>query len=299
MLTGRRLAMAVAGALAIGVGLPDVAAAGPPVACQQADPRTGVCIVWASAPPDGAATGRQSSGGKTSSGAVDPNVCSRKLADPQPPSTNPVWAGHRPEDGAIYVHFCPMPPGFGSGQWIGLIFVPNGAGAPAGPPVDPQVLAQQAIASMVMRAPQIGLAPPPGSASGLVGLPVWMWVGRGEHLTGPTQASASAGGVTVTAVGELTRVVWDMGDGHSVTCGVGTTYAAGASAASPDCGYTYATASTTHVPGTGAWPVTATGTWTITWTGGGQSGSETITLSSATALRIGELSVLNQEAGSR
>lgn len=151
---------------------------------------------------------------------------------------------------------------------------------------------------MVMNGPQIGMAPPPGSASGLVGLPVWMWTERGEHLTGPTRASASAGGVTVTAVGEVTRVVWDMGDGHSVTCGAGTPYSSGAGGASPDCGYTYATASTDHVPG-GAWPVTATSTWTITWSGGGQSGTETMALSSTAALRIGDLNVLNQDGAGR
>ena len=34
---------------------------------------------------------------------------------------------------------------------------------------------------MAMTAPEIRMAPPPGSASGLVGLPVWMWTERGPQ----------------------------------------------------------------------------------------------------------------------
>jgi hypothetical protein len=298
MLRSIRAVALATGILLLLVGLPGVAGAEPPVACQQTDPRTGVCLVWASRPASSEPVANRSNGDGGSVGPADPDLCIFRLAEPQPALSSPIWAGHLPEDGAIWLHICPPPAGF-TGQWIGLVFLPTGAAPAAGPPVDPRALAQQAVASMVMRAPQIGMAPSPGSASGLVGLPVWMWVERGEQFTGPTRASASAGGVTVTAVGEVTQVVWDMGDGHSVACGVGTSYEPGAHGDSPDCGYTYATASTNHVPGSGAWPVTATGTWTITWSGGGQSGTLTLTLSSTAALRIGELHVLNQDGGSR
>jgi hypothetical protein len=142
------------------------------------------------------------------------------------------------------------------------------------------------------------MAPPPGSTSGLVGLPVWMWTERAADTVGPVEQSASAGGVTVTAVGQLSRIVWDMGDGTTVSCGAGTPYPPGAEGESPDCGHVYAQASSRHVPG-GAWPVTATSTWTITWSGGGLSGTETLELSSSAELVVGELHVLNQDGGSR
>ncbi|WP_231851805.1 hypothetical protein [Modestobacter italicus] len=180
-----------------------------------------------------------------------------------------------------------------------LIFVTNNSAPPAGPPVDPRALAKQAIASLVMRAPEIRLAPPPGSTSGLVGLPVWMWTERGEEFLGPTRQSVSAGGVTVAAVGEVSRIVWDMGDGTMVTCGAGTPYSPGAEGKSPDCGHVYAQASSRHVPGGGSWPITATSTWTVTWSGGGLSGTETLELSSSSELFVGELHVLNQDGGSR
>lgn len=301
MLTVVRGACVVFAAMTVAiVSVAGVAVAQPGVECTKSNPRTGTCLLWTSV-PESSGTGSVSPSGSVRAGgdAPSPNPCTYAVADPQPWLGHPVWAGQRPEDGKIWMYACPRPAGFGSGVWSGLVFVPNGAGAPAGPPVDPRVLAQQAIDSMVMRAPQVGLAPPPGSSSGLVGLPVWMWVERGEQFTGPTWASASAGGVTVTAVGEVTQVVWDMGDGNSVSCGIGTPYRPGVDGASPDCGYRYATASTARVPGSGAWPVTATSTWTITWSGGGQSGTETMTLSSTTALRIGELHVLNQDGGSR
>ncbi|MGY1684920.1 ATP/GTP-binding protein [Geodermatophilus sp. SYSU D00867] len=217
------------------------------------------------------------------------------MAEPQPAPDSVVWQGQTAADGVVYVRACPR--GDGSGLAAVLVFVPNGSVPPA-PPVDPRVLAEQAIASLVMRAPEIRMAPPPGSTSGLVGLPVWMWTERGEQFLGPTRQSVSAGGVTVTAVGEVSRIAWDMGDGTTVVCGAGTPYTPGAAGESPDCGHVYAQASTRHAPG-GAWPITATSTWTITWSGGGLSGTETLELSSSAELVVGELHVLNQDGGSR
>jgi hypothetical protein len=186
-------------------------------------------------------------GGGGESGAVEPvtlsgdaaapDPCSYQLAQPQPPTGSAIWAGHGPEDGAIWLLICPRLSGTAPGGWIGLVFLPTGADPPAGPRIDPRAVAAEAISSMAMRAPEIRMAPPPGSASGLVGLPVWMWTERGEQITGPTEASASAGGVTVTAVGQVDRVVWDMGDGTTVVCGAGTPYQPGATGESPDCGH--------------------------------------------------------------
>lgn len=302
MLTGVRRSSAVLAALLVmGVVSQGIAAAEPPVGCARTNPRTGVCLLWSSTPGGGDATGSGPAGSVDTTqprGAVSPpDPCTYTVAQPQPPSTSALWHGQSPADGAMYAKVCPR--GDGSGLTTMLVFVPNGSTPPTGPPVDPRVLAEQAIASLVMLAPEIRMAPPPGSPSGLVGLPVWMWTERGEEFLGPTRQSVSAGGVTVAAVGEVSRIVWDMGDGTTVICGPGTPYSPGADGESPDCGHVYAQASSRHVPGGGPWPITATSTWTITWSGGGLSGTEMLELSSSAELFVGELHVLNQDAGSQ
>lgn len=295
-----RLAVVVAAPVLIGVTSPGLAGADPGVECSRTDPRTGSCLLWVST-PGGSSTssGVGAGGGQGVGGGASPPECTRAVANPQPWIGHPVWAGHRPEDGMIWAFTCPRPAGWGSGVWSGLIFLANGTGSPAAPVVDPRILAQQAISSMPLRGPEIRMAPPPGSASGLVGLPIWMWVERSPESTGPARASASAGGVSVTAVGEVSQVTWDMGDGTTVVCGAGTPYTPGVEGPSPDCGHVYAQASSRHVPGGGPWPITATSTWTISWSGGGLSGTETLELSSSAELSVGELHVLNQDGSSR
>ncbi|WP_091929682.1 ATP/GTP-binding protein [Blastococcus sp. DSM 46786] len=273
-----------------------------PVACAKQDAQTGICLVEATSPgqpadADLVVDGASSGGVPETGGDASPqNPCTYTVAEPQPAPTSMLWEGRSPDDGVMYVQVCPRVDG--SGLTTMLVFVANGTAPPA-PPVDPRVLAEQAIASLVMRAPEIRMAPPPGSTSGLVGLPVWMWTERGEAFLGPTRQSVSAGGVTVAAVGRVGRIVWDMGDGTTVVCGAGTPYSPGAEGPSPDCGHVYAEASSRHVPGGGPWPVTATSTWTVTWSGGGLSGSEMLELSSSSELFVGELHVLNQDGSSR
>lgn len=300
----RILTLSIATA-ALGMASPGLAAAEPAVECSKTNPRTGACLLWASTPGSEGATGGVGVGAvsdspsgsvRDSAGGASANPCTYTVAEPQPAPTSMLWEGRSPDDGVMYVQVCPRVDG--SGLTTMLVYVANGTAPPA-PPVDPRVLAEQAIASLVMRAPEIRMAPPPGSTSGLVGLPVWMWTERGEAFLGPTRQSVSAGGVTVAAVGQVGRIVWDMGDGTTVVCGAGTPYSPGAEGPSPDCGHVYAEASSRHVPGGGPWPVTATSTWTVTWSGGGLSGTETLELSSSSELFVGELHVLNQDGSSR
>jgi hypothetical protein len=218
--------------------------------------------------------------------------CYLKPMDPQPPPGSPLWDGHTAEEGgALYTANC----GAGDGGSLGS--TATGVVWRRGPPasfVDPAVLAQRAIASMQLQPPRIRTAPPQESGSGLVGLPVWMWTDRAENVSGPITRSASDGPVAVEATGVVTAITWDMGEGTTVTCGLGTPYPAGADGPSPDCGHTYTRASDNQVPGGGPWPISATTTWTVTWSGGGRSGTEVVQLSSSGALRVGELHVLNQ-----
>ncbi len=296
------MALLAAAMLAVSGGLNNAMAA-PPVDCAKQDAQTGICLVEATSPgqdADAASVAGDVSpgGGQPTGGDASPqNPCTYTMAQPQPAPTSALWQGQSPADGAMYAKVCPR--GDGPGLTTMLVFVPNGSAPPAGPPVDPRVLAEQAIASLVMRAPEIRMAPPPGSTSGLVGLPVWMWTERGEQFLGPARQSVSAAGVTVAAVGEVSRIVWDMGDGTTVVCGPGTPYSPGVQGELPDCGHVYAQASSRHVPGGGSWPITATSTWTVTWSGGGLSGTETLELSSSAELFVGELHVLNQDGSSR
>jgi hypothetical protein len=296
------VALVAAAMLAVPGGL-DGAMAAPPVDCVKQDAQTGICLVEATSPGQDADVDPVAGGGNPGAGQPTggdtsaQNPCTYTMAQPQPGPTSALWQGQSPADGAVYAKVCPRVDG--SGLTTMLVFVPNGSAPPVTPPVDPRVLAEQAIASLVMRAPEIRMAPPPGSTSGLVGLPVWMWAERGEEFLGPTRQSVSAGGVTVAAVGEVSRIVWDMGDGTTVVCGAGTPYSPGAVGESPDCGHVYAEASSRHVSGGGPWPITATSTWTVTWSGGGLSGTETLELSSSAELFVGELHVLNQDGSSR
>jgi hypothetical protein len=212
--------------------------------------------------------------------------CYYRLVEPQPVSTEPIWAGNYP-NGAIYNAMCPGVVGTGGGGgWLAT--PPDGFGAVSTTPAE---LAQRAVDMMQLTGPAIGIAPPRG-ATGLVGLPVWLWTGVSATTWGPNTATASVPGLTVTATARAKNVVWDMGDGTKVTCtGPGTVYTKGrGGGASPTCGHVYHDSSAGQPDD--AYPVTATTTWEVTWTGGGTSGTLTLTRASATTIRIGELQVL-------
>jgi len=211
--------------------------------------------------------------------------CYFRAADPQPPGTDPVWQGHFPQ-GQVYIATCLGAPGTGGG-WLWLPDPPDGFG---GTP-SPGTLAQRALDSMRLDGPEIGMAPGQGK-TGLVGLPVWLWTAVSAATWGPTSASASIPGLTVTATARGEQIVWDMGDGHAVTCtNAGTPYSVDkGNAPSPTCGHVY-TRSSANQPDH-AYPVTATTTWSVSWAGGGQSGLLTVTRVSRTTVRIGELQVL-------
>jgi hypothetical protein len=220
------------------------------------------------------------------------DICYHKRAEPQPDATDPIWAGHidptgKPE-GVVYVAACPWGNGrLGVPGWrFTLVWV---AVEPA--TVNPAVLAAQAINQLGIRGPAIGIAPDP-AGSGLVGLPVWLWAGVTPQTWGPVSATASVPGLSVTATAQAQRIVWDMGDGHSVRCdNPGTPYQASyGNTNSPSCGYRYT--QTSHSQPGGHFTVTATTTWQVNWAGGGQSGSLTVTRASTTTVEINELQVV-------
>jgi hypothetical protein len=146
----------------------------------------------------------------------------------------------------------PMPP----------VWVTDAAPAAATVAVNPAVVAEQAVEQLGLGSPSIEMAPPSGSAQ-LVGVATWLWIDPGAWQD--KTATASAGTVTATATATPTRVVWDMGDGHTLTCdGPGTPYTAADGNGSSDCSYMW--------PAAGSYTVTATVYWSVTWTAAGAAG---------------------------
>lgn len=284
--------------------------------CERVNPRTGTCLVWVQPDPEPPAqpvTDGGDSGGGSSSGTSTrtctyggtqvpcnadgyswnaSQMCYAQVADPQPAADDPAWEGNT--DGVIIACVPPycVVEGVGNDDcYVDLYWAP---GAPAAGP-SPGELADRAVDSMNLHAIDIGIVPEPGPDSiGLVGMPVWMWAeDPGPSTTGPITASASAGGITVTATARLEEISWDMGDGTTVACaGPGTPYNANhGREPSPNCGHVYTTSSAGK-PGD-VFTVSASSDWVITWAGGGQSGNIRLEgLTESVQIAVGEAQVL-------
>lgn len=164
------------------------------------------------------------------------------------------------------------------------------AGAPgaAGPTVDPAVVAQQAVDSMKLVGPRV--ASPRADAKYVVGIPMWLWVTPSATTFGPNTATASAGGVSVTATAKVSKIAWSMGDGKKVICeGAGTPFKNTHNGIeSPDCGHTYQEPST-HEPGQ-KYHLSATAYWDVTWQAStGEQGQIPTTRETDVAFTVGEL----------
>ena len=308
MLTRSALVPAVA--LALGLLSASPASAGDPVTCTPPsvfNPRWGTCTIVVEDPGGPVGTKPGGGGGGQSGGA--PKACVNANGDelpcrdgaswwsnswgcyvkplaPQPPKSDPRWAGHT--DGAIYECYDPLVAAIG-GIPITYRWAATSPAGPAAPP-DPRVLAQSAIAQMRLKAVSIGIVPEPVAGRvGIIGMPTWMWVqDPGPSTLGPITRTASAGGFSVTATAKADRIVWQMGDGTVVTCrGAGTAYADSfGRQSSPDCGHTYSRQ--------GAYTVRATSYWTVDWSGMGLSGTIPLNFTQTTTITMGEAQVLSQ-----
>lgn len=293
--------------VALGMGLTisssAAAAPDPPVGCSEPNEWTGECSIGITLPGGPGKPGTQpissptkqkcfsnlakkevpcSSPDGTWSNSYD---CYLKVQSPQPPKSDPIWAGHT--TGAIYG--CTGPAGAGIGVFANVWLAQGPAIV-----VDPEALARQALAAMNLRGIAVGITPEPRpDRMGSVGLPTYLWVANPTGPTfGPITRSVSEGGITVTATATVKRIVWSMGDGSQVNCN-GRTRAQGTpyqdsfgKRPSPTCGYSY--------PRPGEFTVAATSYWTVDWAGGGENGSIPLDLSVDTQIRIGESQALNQ-----
>ncbi len=232
----------------------------------------------------GQAGGSQDSS-DSSNGSDSKVKCKYTKIDPKPPAEHPAWKGKDPAKHDMYFMGCSD-----GGQDTPDGFVVAPQGQPPVPQVDPQELAQRAVDSMTLLGPDI--ASPRAAGKYTVGVPMWMWVNQSATTYGPNTASASAGGITVTATAKVSKIVWQMGDGTSVTCnGPGTPYQASEGMAeSPTCGHMYS--KTSAGAQNAKFPVTATSTWTIDWQGGGAAGQLTEVRQTNVQVAIGEVQVV-------
>jgi hypothetical protein len=162
-------------------------------------------------------------------------------------------------------------------------------GEPAPAPVTPEDVAVEAYEQVPLVAPTVQTSPPVGSPQ-LVGFPTWLWVDGASWRTFDATAEVPGLSVTVTATPE--QVVWDMGDGHQVTCaGPGTPWVDGGPEET-DCQYAYQFTSADEPDG--SYTVSATITWSVTWAA--QPTGESGVLADATRTGTADLVVSERQA---
>lgn len=289
--------------------------------CEEVDPNTGECLIWVKSPEDPNPPGTPGDDRPRDTGTGDScywdgrrqNIhrpppgpvpctseaygywsnaynCYIKEVVPRPGPSDDYWGGNYREDGSVYFCFQPQT------HILLLIWAadppPNSGSGPT-----PREVAEIAITRMQLKAIAIGMAPEPVEGSiGIVGMPVWMWAAEPDASTvGPVTATASAGGISITATARLHRITWGMGDGTQVQCsGPGTAYRASyGHRNSPTCGHTYTTTSAGEPDM--KYTVSATSEWVVEWEGAGQSGTIRLDgLTRSARVAIGELQVLVQ-----
>ncbi|MBI2169540.1 MAG: hypothetical protein HYU28_08585 [Actinobacteria bacterium] len=132
----------------------------------------------------------------------------------------------------------------------------------------------------------------------IVHLPSWLWVDPSAWEA--ETARAQAGRAWAEATATPTRVVWQMGNGDSVTCnGPGTPYneARHESTQRTGCSYTYGQSSAGEP--NDAYTVTATLVYDVTWQGSGGAGGSlgSITRSANVPVRVAEIQALVTDVG--
>lgn len=216
-----------------------------------------------SSSPGTSGSGGSGGGGSTRSGS-GPACTYTTLTNAEFTAQLEASTPHEPGTGSWNLKYC-------DGQYQGPVWLGNGGGGrgPSAPAVDPVVLAQEAKNRLAIPTPTITMTPPPDKV--LVNANTFLSIDSSQW--GQRSATASAGGVTSTAVAVPEKVVWDMGDGQLVTCNrPGTPFNSNVDyfAQTPDCGYVYKRSSASY-PGHVV-RVTATLYYRATWSAAGAPG---------------------------
>jgi hypothetical protein len=272
----RRTTVAVAVALLLGACATAARADGGVggVDCQQR-PDAAECNVDVGIPGNpGDGGGNGGNGDDSGGGSGGDDHCYYQLAERQAPTPAGAAAG------AWYVRICIIGDGKGGNSQSAPMWIEQA------PQVDSAVLARSARSKLALPVPAIRTNPDASKTNLLVTVPVWLWVDSSSW--GARSTTASVPGMSVAATATATKVVWQLGDATSITCGQGTVWTAGTdpTKASPTCGHTYLKP--------GNITLSATVTWTVTWTGGGQSGTvPDLTTTAQTNLHVAEAPALN------
>ena len=165
------------------------------------------------------------------------------------------------------------------------------AAAPAAPAITPQQAAYIASARIRLTPPTPRIGPSPDLNQwkmAAVGYPLWLWA---DGTLDPAPATDSVADLTVALDARLVKVVFDMGDGHKLTCTNLTTRwdrSVKPGIPSPTCGYAYPEPSLPQ----GTYTVTANTVWAIDWTINDTTGTIPFYQSASTQIPVGELQVL-------
>jgi hypothetical protein len=136
-------------------------------------------------------------------------------------------------------------------------------GNPSNPGPDLAALARQAYDEVPLAFP-VPVTSPGIDVDQITGLPTWLWLESGSWSEPSARAEIPGFWVEVTAHPE--RVVWDMGDGETVTCdGPGTPYdpAVADDAQSSDCSHVYQHTSVDEPDG--QYQASVTIQWSVDW----------------------------------
>lgn len=159
------------------------------------------------------------------------------------------------------------------------------------PAISPQEAAYVAVARLRLTAPRPMIGPPPSINEwkmAAVGYPMWLWA---EGNLDPAPVSDSVEDISVSLNARLVKIVYDMGDGHKLTCtnvSRAWTRSVTPGTPSPACGYTYQKPSLPH----GKYTITANAVWAVDWQVNGVTGTIPFYNSASTSVPVGELQVL-------